>query len=491
MSYSGKLYINGQWKAGSGKSFQSFNPATGKVIWEGNSANKGEVDAAVDAARNAFHEWGFISVDERVKVARKFQEIVMKRKQELSDVLAQETGKMLWDATAEIASMASKLDVALQAYNERTGERFSDASGFKTALRHKPYGVVAVFGPYNYPAHLPNGHIVPALIAGNTVVFKPSELAPLVAEKMMECWEQAGLPAGVVNLVQGERDTGKALSSNPGLDGLFFTGSTATGKILNQQFADAPHKILALELGGNNPLVVHEVEDKQAAAYWTIQSAYITTGQRCTCARRLIVPLGAENDKFIYALVKMTQTIRVGAYDAKPEPFMGPLISDTEAKRLLDAQEQLIRLGGKPLVQMKRLHETLPFVSPGLIDVTDVKDRPDTEWFGPLLQVIRVPDLKAAVEVANNTAYGLSSAIFSDKREHYDYFLKHIRAGIVNWNRPSAGSSANLPFGGRGLSGNNRPTAYYAADYCAYPVASNEATKSVIPPQPAPGIQLS
>lgn len=491
MSYSGNLYINGKWQAGTGAAFKSFNPATGEMIWQGKAAAQGEVNAAVEAARKAFSSWGFITFDERVRVAKKFKEIVTQRTEELTLVLANETGKMLWDARAEISSMASKLDVALQAYNERTGERFSDGAGFKTALRHKPYGVVAVYGPYNYPAHLPNGHIIPAIIAGNTVVFKPSELAPLVAEKMMECWEQAGLPEGVINLVQGERDTGKVLSSHPELDGLFFTGSSTTGKILNQQFADAPHKILALELGGNNPLVVHEVEDKKAAAYWAIQSAYISTGQRCTCARRLIVPYGAGNDAFIDALVKMTQTIRVGAYDAKPEPFMGPLISDTEAKRLLDAQEQLIRFGGKPLVQMKRLHDTLPFVSAGLIDMTDAKERPDTEWFGPLLQLIRVTDLKAAVEEANKTAYGLSSALFSDKQEHYDYFLKHVRAGIVNWNRPSAGSSANLPFGGRGLSGNNRPTAYYAADYCAYPVASNEAAKPVIPAQPMLGIELA
>lgn len=491
MSYSGNLYINGKWQAGSGTNFDSLNPATGEVVWKGNSATQNDINAAIAAARNALPGWSFATLEERIEVIKKFSAIVEKRKEELSEILAQETGKVLWDASAEINAMIGKLSFALQAFLERTGEKFTQAQGFKTALRHKPYGVIAVYGPYNFPAHLPNGHIVPAFLAGNTVIMKPSELSPLVAEKIIECWDKAGLPAGVINLIQGERETGKILSAHSGLDGLYFTGSSATGKILYKQFSETPNKILALELGGNNPLVVHEVEDAKAAAYWTIQSAYITSGQRCTCARRLIVPQGAGNDAFIEALVSMTKTIRVGTYNELPEPYMGPLISNSEAERLLAANEKLLIAGGKALVNMKRLHDKLPFISPGLIDVTAVKDRPDTEWFGPLLQIIRVPDFESAITESNNTEYGLSSGIFTDKREYYEQFLKHVRAGVVNWNRPLTGSSGNLPFGGLGLSGNNRPTAYYAADYCAYPVSSNEADKPVIPASPAPGISIT
>jgi succinylglutamic semialdehyde dehydrogenase len=394
----------------------------------------------------------------------------------------------LWDATSEITAMLGKLNFSLAAYNERTGIKTGEGQGFKTALRHKPHGVVAVYGPYNFPAHLPNGHSVPALIAGNTVVFKPSELTPLVAEKVMECWHEAAIPAGVINLVQGERDTGKALAVHAELDGLFFTGSSDTGMILHKQFAGTPYKMLALELGGNNPLVVHKVSDAKAAAYWTIQSAYITSGQRCTCARRLIVPQG--NEEFITALVDMVKTIKVGSYTDSPEPFMGCLISNKEADKLLAAQADFVKAGGKALVEMKRLNADRPFVSPALIDVTAVANRPDKEWFGPLLQLIRVKDMDAAIAEANNTQYGLSSGIFTDTRELYEQFLTEVRAGVVNWNRPLTGSSGNLPFGGVGASGNHRPAAYYAADYCAYPVSSNEAEKLVIPAQVSPGLGL-
>jgi len=490
MSYSGKLYIDGKWQLGKGASFDSVNPATGDVIWQGNSATEEDINRAISTARKAFSDWSFKSLEDRLNIIKDFQSIVEENKEELSQILAQETGKVLWDARSEITAMTGKLSFCLSAYHERTGEKFGEGQGFKTALRHKPHGVVAVYGPYNFPVHLPNGHIVPALLAGNTVIFKPSELSPMVAEKTLEYWDKAGIPAGVISLIQGERETGKLLSSHPGLDGLFFTGSSVTGKILHKQFSDTPGKILALELGGNNPLVVHEVADAKAAAYWTIQSAYMTSGQRCTCARRLILPQGASNDAFLKTLIEMVKTIKVGKYNDTPEPYMGPLISNIEADKLLAAQSDLVKSGGKILVEMKRLHEKLPFVSPALIDVTDVKPRMDVEWFGPLLQVIRVPDMKAALIEANNTQYGLSSGIFTDKREHYEMFLKHIRAGVVNWNRPLTGSSGNLPFGGLGMSGNHRPAAYYAADYCAYPVASNEAEKVVIPAQPTAGIGL-
>jgi len=486
----GKLYINGEWKEGGGELFGSFNPANFERIWEGRAATGVDIDNVMEAARVALQGWALLPLTQRIKHLQTFQSIIEKRKEALAVTLAQETGKVLWDARTEIAAMVAKLGFCLKAYEERTGEKFGEGQGFKTALRHRPHGVVAVFGPYNFPAHLPNGHILPALLAGNCVVFKPSELTPLVAEKTLECWHDAGLPPGVINLVQGERDTGRLLAAHPGLDGLFFTGSSDTGKILSKQFAETPDKILALELGGNNPLVVHEVGDVKAAVYWTIMSAYHTTGQRCTCARRLIVPHGKSNDAYIEALVAAVKTIKAGTYNETPEAYMGPLISNHEAEKLLGAQTGFVAEGGKMLVEMKRLRDGLPFVSAGLIDVTAVKNRPDKEWFGPLLQLIRVRDMGDAIEEANNSQYGLSSGIFTDSREHYERFLRHVRAGVVNWNRPLTGSSANLPFGGVGLSGNHRPAAYYAADYCSYPVASNEAEKIVIPAQLSPGLTL-
>jgi succinylglutamic semialdehyde dehydrogenase len=484
-------FIDGHWTAGNGKEFRSTNPATGASVWEGNAASEKEVDAAVMAARKAFGAWSHTPFAERLALIEAFRDKLEAHKEQLARTIAQETGKVLWDARGEATAMIGKIAISLKAYQERTGETAQQLpDGGKATLRHKPHGVVAVFGPYNFPGHLPNGHIVPALLAGNTLVFKPSELTPNVAELTLRLWQEAGLPAGVLNLVQGEKETGIALAAHKQLDGIFFTGSSTTGTILQQQFAGRPEKILALEMGGNNPLVVWDAADLQGAAYVTIQSAFISSGQRCTCARRLIVPQGAKGDAFLEVLKSMTLAIRVGAYDATPEPFMGPLVSLVESERLLAAQNALIANGAQSIVPMRRLKDDLPFLSPGIIDVTGVAEREDREFFGPLLQVIRVADFDAAITEANDTAFGLAAGLVSDKRALWEQFSRDIRAGIVNWNRQTTGASSAAPFGGVGCSGNHRPSAYYAADYCAYPMASMESEAAPMPEKLSPGIDL-
>jgi succinylglutamic semialdehyde dehydrogenase len=358
-------------------------------------------------------------------------------------------------------------------------------------LRHRPHGVVAVFGPYNFPGHLPNGHIVPALLAGNTIVFKPSDLTPLVAEFMVKLWQKAGLPNGVLNLVQGQVETGKALAASDQIDGLFFTGSSTTGKLLHEQYAGKPGKILALEMGGNNSLIVTKVEDTLAAVHDIIQSAFITSGQRCTCARKLFIPTGAKGDLLIEKLIVATNKLAPGHYDAQEQPFMGAMISARAATMMVAAQEQLISLGATALVTMKHLDTNTGFVTPGIVDVTNVaKELPDEEHFGPLLKVIRYSDIDSAIELANATRFGLSAGLLADDQADYDYFLPRIRAGIVNWNRPITGASSAAPFGGIGDSGNHRASAFYAADYCAYPVASVELEKVTLPGSLSPGLVL-
>jgi succinylglutamic semialdehyde dehydrogenase len=350
--------------------------------------------------------------------------------------------------------------------------------------------VVAVFGPYNFPGHLPNGHIVPALLAGNTVVFKPSELTPHVAEEYLKLWQHAGLPAGVLNLVQGERATGAAVAAHAELDGLFFTGSPRVGQLLHRQFAGQPEKMLALEMGGNNPLVVGTVSDTRAAVHEIVQSAFLSSGQRCTCARRLYVPSGAAGDALVGALAKAIGAIKVGAWNDEPPPFMGPLISPAAAEAIVAAQRKLAGLGGRVVVDARRLERGPAFVSPGLIDVTAVRELPDEEYFGPLLSLVRTDSLDQAIRLANATRYGLSAGLLSDAREDWELFFRNIRAGVVNWNRQTTGASSAAPFGGVGASGNHRPSAYYAADYCAYPVASVEVPKLQAPATLSPGLTL-
>jgi succinylglutamic semialdehyde dehydrogenase len=357
-------------------------------------------------------------------------------------------------------------------------------------VRHRPHGVVAVLGPYNFPGHLPNGHIVPALIAGNTVVFKPSELAPGVARHTARLWQAAGLPPGVLNLVQGGRETGAALAAHPGLDGLFFTGSRAAGAALHRQLAGAPERILALEMGGNNPLVVHEVADGEAAIYTIVMSAFLSAGQRCTCARRLVVPAGAAGDALVARLAAATARLAVGGWDAEPQPFLGAVITPARAEGLLAAQAALVARGAVPILEMHSLAPGTGLLAPGLLDVSGVAELPDEEHFGPLLQVQRARDFEHALRLANATRFGLAAGLVCDDPALWERFWRAARAGVVNWNRPLTGASSEAPFGGIGWSGNHRPSAYYAADYCAYPVAGLEAPHPERPAALPPGLAL-
>jgi succinylglutamic semialdehyde dehydrogenase len=483
--------INNQWLAGQGPAFASLNPATNAILWQGKGANSHQVDAAITAARAAFPAWSLASYEERLSLVKAFQTQLKEKAEDIALAIAQETGKPLWETRTEAAAMAGKIDLSAKAYEERTGVVSKPApAGTQAWLRHRPHGVVAVFGPYNFPGHLPNGHIVPALLAGNTVVFKPSEQTPMVAELTLKCWLDAGLPAGVINLVQGAKETGIALANHQGIDGLFFTGSSSTGMLLHQQYAGRPDKILALEMGGNNPLIVSQVSDPRAAVHEIIQSAYISAGQRCTCARRLYVPKGEAGDALVELLVSAIGKIRVGLYDAQPAPFMGSVISAAAAQQLLDAQQGLLDKGATCLVKMQSLAPNTGLLSPALIDVTAAKGLADEEYFGPLLTLVRYDNFDQAIDLANNTSFGLSAGLLSDSRAEDDYFLPRIRAGIVNWNKQITGASGASPFGGIGASGNHRASAFYAADYCAYPVSSIEADSLVMPAQLSPGLDI-
>lgn len=473
-------FIAGSWQKGASEAFRSFSPADDRVVWEGHAAGAEQVEAAVAAARDAFPAWSVTAQDERTAIVRRYADLLCEHKDELAKLISDEAGKVLWDAQGEAGAMANKIEISLKAFDERTGAREAVNGAIRSKLSHRPHGVMAVFGPYNFPGHLPNGHIVPALIAGNTIVFKPSELTPAVAEMMVRIWDEAGLPKGVLNLVQGGRDTGAALVACEGIDGLLFTGSATTGLAISKQLIGRPQVIQALEMGGNNPLIVHEADDLNAAAVLTILSAFVSSGQRCTCARRLIVPTGERGDAFVAELAAMMDTIIVGAGSADPVPFMGPVISKAAADTVLMAQADLEAGGGSVIRRVERLADGDAFLSPGLIDVTTVIERPDEEVFGPMLQLIRVDDFDAAIVEANNTKYGLASGLISDSRELYDYFFPRSRAGIVNWNQQLTGAASTAPFGGIGWSGNHRPSAYYAADYCAYAVATMEQADGLV-----------
>ena len=293
-------HIRGQWIEGTGTPFSRENPSTGAIDWHGRAAIAAEIDAAVTAGRAALPSWADSSQTMRSDIVTAIACGYSSRKSDLAEAICGQTGKPRWEAALEIDAMIAKAAISVAAQNQRR----SPATG----IRYRPIGVLAVIGPFNMPGHLPNGHLMPAALAGNTLVFKPSELTPRVGELLAEIWAEAGIPAGVLNMVQGGAATGSLLTAHPALDGVLFTGSVAAGSAIHRTMAGHPEKMLALEMGGNNPLIAWDCADLGAAAYCVVQSAFITSGQRCTCARRLIV---REGSPIVDRVVKMMSRIRL------------------------------------------------------------------------------------------------------------------------------------------------------------------------------------
>lgn len=481
------LMINGQWQEGLGPLLSKYDPVSGQPVWQGSTATQQDVTAACQAATRAFRNWSRRSFSDRLALVTEFGRQLTENKTALAEVISRETGKPLWESLTEVTSMINKIAISEQSWHQRTGTSQQGSN----SLRHRPHGVMAVFGPYNFPGHLPNGHIVPALLAGNTVVFKPSELTPATAELTTELWLKAGLPAGVINLLQGGKETGRALLADPSLAGVLFTGSAATGYHIHRQFAGRPEVMLALEMGGNNALIVDEPEKTDAAVNLTIQSAFISAGQRCTCARRLLVRRGEAGDTFLQRLAEVAGKIVPAPWDASPAPFMGGVISPHAAELIWQHWNKLTAEGAKVLLEMRWPDKASALLTPGIIDITNLPPQPDEEVFGPLLNVIRYDDFDQAITIANQTRYGLSCGLISRDRQKFDQLLNEAHAGIVNWNKPLTGAASNAPFGGVGASGNHRPGAWYAADYCAWPMASMESDQLVMPEQLSPGLDFS
>lgn len=470
------LCINNQWLDGHGEVLTSINPVDNTPVWQKACASNEQVIEAVTSAHQAQAAWAMQPLSKRIGVVEHFAELLHQHADELANAIAKETGKPDWEAATEVTAMANKAAISIRAQSERAAAE-PQANDAPHQLAHRPHGVMAVFGPYNFPGHLPNGHIIPALLAGNAIVFKPSEQTPWVAEITTRLWIKAGLPAGVLNLVQGGREVGEALAQAD-INGLLFTGSSTVGKLLHRQMADRPEVLLALEMGGNNPLIVDSNVSIDTAVNTIIQSAYLSAGQRCTCARRLIVVENENTDILIHQLQQKLATLIVGAPDTKPEPFMGPVINQQTANALLDYQTRLVLRGATLLHDMTPDRAESNLLKPGLLDVTDVQERDDDEWFGPLLQIIRVTDFESALQEANNTRFGLAAGLISDKADHQHQFCARIKAGVISLNQPTAGASSAMPFGGTGASGNHRPSAYYAADYCAWPQAQSHGAST-------------
>jgi succinylglutamic semialdehyde dehydrogenase len=487
--------INGEWvslSAHNANPISSHNPAKPDQIVYSAHAKIEHVDAAVVAARRALPAWAAWGRDNRFRVLKRFAELTKVRAAQIADLICDETGKVMWEAKGEASALAAKVDITLDAspiggLQRVNGFEFEMGPQKLGRCWYKPHGVMAVLGPFNFPAHLPNGHIVPALAMGNTIVFKPSDKASGVGQILAELFHEAllmeGAPnkgAGIFNLVQGAADTAKALSSHDDLDGILFTGSWPVGKRIMEANIDRPGRILALELGGNNPAVVLHDADLRQAAIEIVRCAFNTTGQRCTCTRRAIIHQSVA-DRLLDAMVKAAKSLTIGSPRATTPVFMGPIINEASRLAVLNAQKTWAKQGGEILLESQPVEQPGKgwYVSPGIVKVDkfvaaegkSVGCGEDIEIFGPLLRVSVVRDVDEAIEQANATRYGLAASIFTGSAQNAERFLFESRAGCVNINTGTAGASSKLPFGGLGLSGNHRPAGSFSLDYCAYPVA--------------------
>lgn len=470
--------------ANPGPTLTSRRPAfPSEVVWTG-TPTLGHVDEAVNAARAAFPEWSSWTIERRAAVLHRYKQICSAKVDAIASLIRDETGKVSWDAKAEAQLLASKVDITLDAGQDGALRR---VTGIQTQLApsrvgrswFRPHGVMAVVGPFNFPAHLPNGHIIPALAMGNTIVLKPSDKTPavgqLLGELFLEALDACHAPPGVVNVVQGSAPAAQRLVAHPEVDGVLFTGSWPVGRAILQANLDHPGRILALEMGGNNPAIILPDADLKQAVTECVRSAFITTGQRCTCTRRLIVHRDIA-DRVIKAICKAASNLIIGDPAAAHPVFMGPVISEAARHAILDAQVSLINAGAEPLMRSEALPGDGWFITPGVLRVDrfvsgESGPGADIEIFGPILRISIADSFDDALAQANATRYGLAASLFTQDPAAIESFLNLARAGCVNINTGTAGASSKLPFGGLGLSGNHRPAGAFSLDYCAYPVA--------------------
>jgi succinylglutamic semialdehyde dehydrogenase len=467
------LWIAGSSREGLGPLLVSRNPADNARVWEGTTASQPQVAQAVEAAAGALGQWSALPLGERIEIVRRYGAILQQDSDALAALISDETGKPRWESIGEARTAIAKVDLSIRAINDRRGPQAATMPNQVAEVGYRPLGVVVVLGPYNFPAHLPGGQIIPALLAGNTIVFKPSERTPGVGAWLVDAWNRAGLPAGVLNLVQGGRDVAEWAIDDNRIGGVMFTGSHRAGAAIHRRLGGRTDVLLTLEMGGNNPLVVIDQNDPALAAGAIVASAFVTAGQRCTCARRLIVIDDAAGQRVVRTLADRIPKIRVGLPTDQPEPYVGPLVDKSAADALLEAQQRMIDAGGHSIVEMYRSPRCAALLHPGLVDMTSARETvADEEHFGPLLQLYRAADFQQAVQWAAATRFGLAAALLGGTREQFDYFRQHVPAGVINWNRQTTGASGSLPFGGLGDSGNHRPVGFWAIDACNDPVAS-------------------
>ncbi|MEM1070581.1 MAG: aldehyde dehydrogenase family protein [Planctomycetota bacterium] len=463
---------------------QSRNPANGEVVWDGPISTPTEVDQAISNAHAYLPQWRSVELAERIKIVRSYAAHLTEHRTEVADLIRAEVGKLPWDAAGEVGASIAKAELSIKALQERRSLQVveDDQAVLQRVTRYAPVGVALVLGPFNFPLHLPGGQIIPALLSGNTIVFKPSDQATAVGQWMMNAWRSVGLPDGAMQCVVGGVETATKAIDSSLINAVYLTGSLQAGRAIHRQLAGRPEVLLALELGGNNPVVVCEDAEPKKAASLVAFSAFISAGQRCTCARRALFVQGHQTEQQIDALIASTKQLRIGLASDQPVSQVGPLISADAANRLEQTYQRLLELGCQPIIPWRIDDRCRALVAPAIVNADGISDEArqalgEMEWFGPLLVIETVSTLEKAIQFAANTTYGLAASMLGGSLNDFEKFVEQVGAGVVNWNGPTTGAAGSLPFGGLGSSGNHRPAGFHAIDFCNDPVASLQRTE--------------
>ncbi|MBT5094986.1 MAG: aldehyde dehydrogenase family protein [Halobacteriovoraceae bacterium] len=436
------------------------------------------LDPIKDSAIEGYKSWKKLSYDQRANYLVKYREAVTRRKEEIAEAIAWEVGKPLWEARTEAGALAAKVNVTLGDSLKRIEDKLypdimANTQGLVT---NRPIGPCLVIGPFNFPCHLANGQILSALLAGNSVIFKPTGRALYCGQLMLECFDEAGFPPGVINLINGRGNVATELMKEKEIKGIFFTGSTGVGRHIMQTTHGDFNKMVALEMGGKNCSIVHSDANTKQALAELIKACFLTTGQRCTSTSIIAIHRSLQN-QFIEQFHQVAKRIIVDhPVEWQREPFMGPLVDQNAKQSYLDFMQLGAKEGAEAIMPGVSLELKHPghYVSPSIhllekpqFDGSFFKE----EIFGPNCTFVPYDTIEEAIAINNAGDYGLAAGVFTADDEVFSKCLSELENGVINRNRSSVGANSRLPFGGVKNSGNYRPAAVATIDACVHPVA--------------------